>query len=106
MILTSNIFSGNISWDIENLSSLELLSLFDNKLNGQIPFNIVKLDNLKSVSIISYNSFSGMVPKALAQKDDFNLTMVNETEIVFKMKVSDNENGFLAADKYDCFNNS
>lgn len=106
MILTSNIFSGNISWDIENLSSLELLSLFDNKLNGQIPFNIVKLDNLKSVSIISYNSFSGMVPKALAQKDDFNLTMVNETGIVFKMKVSDNENGFLAADKCDFFNNS
>jgi hypothetical protein len=106
LILTSNIFSGNISWDIENLSSLELLSLFDNKLNGQIPFNIVKLDNLKSVSIISYNSFSGRVPKALAQKDDFNLTMVNETGIVFKMKVSDNENGFLAADKCDFFNNS
>jgi len=75
-----------------------LLSLFDNKLNGQIPFNIVKLDNLKNVNL-SYNSFSGMVPKALAQKDDFNLTMLNETGIAFKMKVSDKENGVLAADE-------
>jgi hypothetical protein len=40
-----------------------------------------------------------MVPKALAQKDDFNLTMLNKTGIVFKMKVSDNENGVLAVDE-------
>ncbi|MNY62193.1 hypothetical protein D3C86_1989730 [compost metagenome] len=97
-MLSSNKFSGKISWSVENLTALENLSLFDNKMHGQIPYSITKIENLKNVNL-SYNSFSGSVPKALAEKEDFNLTMVNESGIAFKLKVSNDAKGVLAVDE-------
>jgi hypothetical protein len=46
---------------------LEKLSLFDNKMRGQIPFNIAKLENLEKVNL-AYNSFSDCVPAILTKK--------------------------------------
>jgi Leucine-rich repeat (LRR) protein len=67
-------------------------------MNGHIPYTIAKLDNLKSVNL-SYNSFSGAVSQALAQKEGFNLTMINESGLAFQLEVSSNAKGVLAADE-------
>jgi hypothetical protein len=51
--------------------------LFENKLDGQVPFDLEKLNNLKEMNI-SYNMFSGLVSRKLAVLDTLNMTMVND----------------------------
>jgi hypothetical protein len=46
------------------MASPENLSLFDNKMNGQVPFRAEKLDNLKEMNI-SYNMFNGLISRNL-----------------------------------------
>jgi hypothetical protein len=49
-----------------------------NKLDGQVPFDLEKLNNLKEMN--SYNMFSGLVSRKLAVLDTLNMTMVNDKE--------------------------
>jgi hypothetical protein len=41
---------------------LENLSLFENQMEGQVPFDLEKLNNLKEMNI-SYNKFSGLISR-------------------------------------------
>jgi hypothetical protein len=38
--------------DISNLKMLENLSLFENQMEGQVPFDLEKLNNLKEMNIL------------------------------------------------------
>ena len=84
--------------DVANLSSLENLSLFENNLDGQVPFDLEKLRNLKEMNI-SYNKFNGLVSRHLAQLDMLNMTMINEQGVATALKVDLNRNSAIAADE-------
>ncbi|KAI7750469.1 hypothetical protein M8C21_028940 [Ambrosia artemisiifolia] len=67
--LSENYFGGEMWGPSSNTSecshyALEVLELYDNKLNGPIPESIGKLNNLR-VLILSSNQFTGSIPKAL-----------------------------------------
>ena len=66
------------------------LNLFENKMDGQIPFDLEKLGNLKEMNI-SYNMFNGLVSKNLSKLDksfedfiSFNGTPFNSIVLYFK----------------------
>jgi hypothetical protein len=63
LLLNSNKLSGVLSNEVENMAS-ENLSLFDNKMNGQVPLELEKLNNLKEMNI-SYNMFNGLISRNL-----------------------------------------
>jgi hypothetical protein len=54
---------------------LENLSLFENQMEGQVPFDLE--NNLKEMNI-SYNKFSGLISRKLAVLDTLNMTMLND----------------------------
>jgi hypothetical protein len=54
--------------------------LFENKLDGQVPFDLEKLNNLEMN--ISYNMFSGLVSRKLAVLDTLNMTMNDKSSCV------------------------
>ena len=60
--------------------------MFENNLDGQVPFDLEKLSNLKEMNI-SYNMFSGLVSRKLAVLDTLNLTMVNDRGVAVLMDV-------------------
>ena len=78
--------------------SLQQLSLFDNRMNGQVPFDIAKLNNLKEMNI-SYNQFSGFVSKDLAKLDVLNMTMVNDKGVAQALKVTVNKNTAIVSEE-------
>jgi Leucine-rich repeat (LRR) protein len=84
--------------EVSNLSSLETLSLFENKMDGQIPFDLEKLGNLKEMNI-SYNMFNGLVSKNLSKLDALNMTMINEQGVATTLKVNTDKNSAFAADE-------
>jgi hypothetical protein len=69
------------------MASLENLSLFDNKMNGQVPLELEKLDNLKEMNI-SYNMFNGLISRNLAILDTLNMTMLNDKGVAVLLEVS------------------
>ena len=77
---------------------METLSLFENKMDGQVPFDLEKLKNLKEMNI-SYNMFNGFVTKNLAKLDTLNMTMVNEQGVATTLKVNIDKNSAFAADE-------
>ena len=56
--------TGEIPAGLENLTSLELLSLSDDQLNGAVPAELANLPNLWGV-MLSENQLSGCVPQGL-----------------------------------------
>jgi hypothetical protein len=89
---------GALSPDVANLTSLENLSLFENKMDGQVPFDLEKLHNLKEMNI-SYNMFNGLVSRNLAKLDTLNMTMINEQGVATTLKISIDKNSAYAADE-------
>ena len=79
------------------MTSLENLSLFDNKMNGQVPLELEKLDNLKEMNI-SYNMFKGFISRNLAILDTLNMTMLNDKGIAVLLEVSTSKNTAIASD--------
>jgi len=53
--------SGNIPYDIGNLTSLTYLGLYDNQLTGEIPPEIGNLTNLTYL-VLGENQLSGEIP--------------------------------------------
>ncbi|MFV8358486.1 Two component regulator three Y domain protein, partial [Flavobacterium sp. XS1P32] len=83
--------------EVQNLASLENLSLFDNKMNGQVPLELEKLDNLKEMNI-SYNMFNGLISKNLAILDTLNMTMLNDKGVAVLLEVSTSKNTAIASE--------
>ena len=67
-------------------------------MDGQIPFDLEKLGNLKEMNI-SYNMFNGLVSKNLSKLDALNMTMVNEQGVATTLKVNADKNSAFAADE-------
>lgn len=55
---------GSIPTEIEKLSNLQYLILFENQISGQIPSQLGKLDNLVNLDFYS-NSLEGEIPEEL-----------------------------------------
>jgi len=83
---------------ISNLSSLETLSLFDNKMYGQVPLALEKLTYLKELNI-SNNYFNGFVSKYLSSLDIFNMRMMNENGLATSLKVAIEKTTSVASDE-------
>jgi len=79
------------------MTSLENLSLFENNMDGQVPFDLEKLSNLKEMNI-SYNMFSGLVSRNLAKLDTLNMTMINEKGLVVNLPVVDRNSAYANED--------
>ena len=88
MLLNSNKFTGTLEKEIANLTQLEVFSLFDNNMEGQIPWDLEKLSKLKEMNI-SYNMFNGPVSKNLSILDSLNMTMLNQEGLAVNLKVFD-----------------
>ncbi|KAG0521515.1 hypothetical protein BDA96_08G167400 [Sorghum bicolor] len=67
--LSHNLFSGQIPATIANMSAVESLDLSHNKLNGQIPWQMTQMSSLEVFSV-AYNNLSGCIPN-LAQFSSF-----------------------------------
>ena len=80
------------------MTNLEQLSLFDNSIEGQIPFELEKLNNLKSMNI-SYNRFSGLVSKKLAQLDLLNMTMYTNQGVTSTLEIAIDKNKAFASEE-------
>jgi Leucine-rich repeat (LRR) protein len=98
LLLNSNQISGTLSPSVSNLAALQQLSLFDNKMVGQVPFDIEKLKNLKEMNV-SYNQFSGLVSKDMAKLDVLNMTMINDKGVAAVLKVSSDKNTAIASEE-------
>jgi hypothetical protein len=66
---------------------LENLSLFENQMEGQVLFDLEKLNNLKEMNI-SYNKFSGLISRKLAVLDTLNMTMLNDKGMAVLLNVA------------------
>ena len=69
-------------------------------MDGQVPFDLEKLNNLKEMNI-SYNMFSGLVSKNLAQLDTLNMTMINNEGFAVALQVKVDKNSALANEDQD-----
>ena len=66
-------------------------------MDGQVPFDLEKLNNLKEMNI-SYNMFSGLVSKNLAQLDTLNMTMINDKGLAVNLTVVDKNSAYANED--------
>ena len=66
-------------------------------MEGQVPFDLEKLNNLKEMNI-SYNMFSGLVSKNLAQLDTLNMTMINDKGLAVNLPVEDKSSALANED--------
>ena len=66
-------------------------------MDGQVPFDLEKLSNLKEMNI-SYNMFSGLVSRNLAKLDTLNMTMINEKGLVVNLPVVDRNSAYANED--------
>ena len=97
LLLNSNNFSGRLNPLIATLSNLESISLFDNNLIGEVPFELEKLKNLKEMNI-SFNKFSGLVSKDLVRLDAMNMKMLNEKGIAVLLNVAMDKNSAIVSE--------
>jgi hypothetical protein len=66
-------------------------------MDGQVPFELENLNNLKEMNI-SYNKFKGLVSKNLAVLDTLNMTMLNEQGITVLLDVTTNRNSAIVSE--------
>ena len=97
LLLNSNKLVGTLSPDVKKLVALENFSLFDNEMNGSVPFELEKLNNLKEMNI-SYNKFRGFVSKDLAILDTLNMTMLNDEGIAVLLNVKADRSTAIASE--------
>jgi len=64
--LSANMLSGEIPWEIENMSHVKSLNLSHNFFIGQIPATIANMSALESLDL-SHNELSGPIPWQLIQ---------------------------------------
>jgi hypothetical protein len=86
-----------LSKDVANLTSLENLGLFENNLDGQVPFDLEKISGLKELNL-SYNKFNGLVSRQLAQLDTMHMTMINDEGVATTLQV-DKGNSAIATEE-------
>jgi hypothetical protein len=67
-------------------------------MQGQIPFDLEKLNNLKSMNI-SYNRFSGLVSRKLAKLDVLNMTMVDNHGVATTLDIAIDKNKAFASEE-------
>jgi hypothetical protein len=67
-------------------------------MNGQVPFDIEKLNNLKEMNI-SYNQFSGLVSKDLSKLDVLNMTMINDKGVAAVLKVTNDKSTAIVSEE-------
>lgn len=72
--LGGNSLSGAIPSEIGGLSKLETLGLANNGLSGDVPESLGGLSKLKWLRLLTGNSFTGCVPRALRDVDDGDLS--------------------------------
>ena len=63
-----------------------------------MPFDLENLNDLKEMNI-SYNKFSGLVTKKLANLDTLNMTMLNENGEEIVMTVTKETNEAVASEE-------
>ncbi|KAL6651512.1 hypothetical protein ACP70R_010437 [Stipagrostis hirtigluma subsp. patula] len=59
--LSNNFFTGRIPATLGNMSAIESLDLSHNKLSGKIPWELTRLSSLEVFSV-AYNNLSGCIP--------------------------------------------
>jgi hypothetical protein len=64
--LSANMLSGEIPWEIGNLSHLKSLNLSHNSFTGRIPTTFANMSTIESLDL-SYNHLSGPIPWQLTQ---------------------------------------
>jgi hypothetical protein len=67
-------------------------------MNGQVPFELEKLNNLKEMNI-SYNQFNGLVSKSLSKLDILNMTMINEKGVAVMLDVEMDKNTAIVSEE-------
>ncbi|TKW29363.1 hypothetical protein SEVIR_3G390732v4 [Setaria viridis] len=67
--LSHNFFTGQIPATFANMSAIESLDLSDKKLSGSIPWQLTQLSSLEVFSV-AYNNLSGCIPSS-GQFDSF-----------------------------------
>jgi hypothetical protein len=67
-------------------------------MDGQVPFDLEKLNHLKEMNI-SYNKFNGLVSKNLSKLDTLNMTMINEQGLATTLQVDMTKNTAIATDE-------
>ncbi|MBF6608951.1 MAG: Two component regulator three Y domain protein, partial [Flavobacterium sp.] len=71
---------------------------FENELQGQVPFDLERLENLRELNI-SYNRFGGAVSKRLAEKDVLKMTMVNQYGMAAMLPIEIKNNTAIAVEE-------
>jgi Leucine-rich repeat (LRR) protein len=69
--LSHNFFTGQIPATFANLSAIESLDLSHNELSGPIPWQLTRMSSLEVFSV-AYNNLSGCIPNS-GQFDSFNM---------------------------------
>ncbi|KAL6844062.1 hypothetical protein ACP4OV_025735 [Aristida adscensionis] len=64
--LSENMLSGEIPWEIGNLSHIKALNLSHNFFTGQIPASFANMSAIESLDL-SYNELTGPIPSQLSQ---------------------------------------
>ncbi|GKG02781.1 leucine-rich repeat protein, partial [Tanacetum coccineum] len=72
--LSNNNFSGKPPSEITNLVELVLINVSFNKLHGEIPNDMGRLNSLGSLDLLR-NDFSGNMPSILLQIDGLEITL-------------------------------
>ncbi|GJV01622.1 leucine-rich repeat-containing protein [Tanacetum coccineum] len=75
---SSNQFTGSLSDEIQNFSSLKYLDLSSNKLNGTISDKLWKINSLQIVHLSS-NSFRGVVSQIIGMSNLIHLDLSNNS---------------------------
>ncbi|PNY13770.1 leucine-rich repeat receptor-like serine threonine-protein kinase bam3-like protein [Trifolium pratense] len=64
-------FSGNLSWEFNNLKELEVLDIYNNGFNGSLPKNVTQMLKLKHLNF-GGNYFNGKIPTSYGEMKELN----------------------------------
>ena len=64
--LSANMLSGEIPWDLGNLSHIKSLNLSNNFFSGQIPPRFANMSEIESLDL-SHNKLTGLIPWQLTR---------------------------------------
>ncbi|KAL3523098.1 hypothetical protein ACH5RR_015932 [Cinchona calisaya] len=85
IILDRNSFAGSLpDYMCQHLQKLKLLSLSGNNLNGQIPSSFGQCSQLQKLSL-SYNKFTGVVPKEIGKLTELEVLYLGQNSLEGKI---------------------